>query len=79
MIFCKNKIGKVLIDDVFNVNATSKINIDIVKILIKDLEGKIAPENGSPTYMLVEELKKFGFEILDVELPIIEQLENIVY
>ena len=77
MIFCENKIGKVLIDDEFNIQATKKTNIDLIKIIIKDL--KLAPENGSPTYILANELKKFGFLLLDVQLPLQEQLANMVY
>ena len=77
MIFCENKIGKVLIDDEFNIQATKKTNIDLIKIIIKDL--KLAPENGSPTYILANELKQFDFLLLDVQLPLQEQLANIVY
>ena len=77
MIFCENKIGKVLIDDEFNIQATKKTNIDLIKIIIKDL--KLAPENGSPTYILINELKKIGFKILNTELPPFEQIDEIVY
>lgn len=77
MIFCENKIGKVLIDDEFNIQATKKTNIDLIKIIIKDL--KLAPENGSPTYILINELKKIGFKILNAELPPFEQIDEIVY
>lgn len=77
MIFCENKIGKVLIDDEFNIQATKKTNIDLIKIIIKDL--KLAPENGSPTYILANELKQFDFLLLDVQLPLQEQLANMVY
>ena len=77
MIFCENKIGKVLIDDEFNIQATKKTNIDLIKIIIKDL--KLATENGSPTYILANELKQFDFLLLDVQLPLQEQLANMVY
>ena len=77
MIFCENKIGKVLIDDEFNIQATKKTNIDLIKIIIKDL--KLAPENGSPTYILANKLKQFDFLLLDVQLPLQEQLANMVY
>ena len=77
MIFCENKIGKVLIDDEFNIQATKKTNIDLIRIIIKDL--KLAPENGSPTYILANELKQFDFLLLDVQLPLQEQLANMVY
>ena len=77
MIFCEDKIGKVLIDDEFNIQATKKTNIDLIKIIIKDL--KLAPENGSPTYILANELKQFDFLLLDVQLPLQEQLANMVY
>ena len=77
MIFCENKIGKVLIDDEFNIQKTKKTNIDLIKIIIKDL--KLAPENGSPTYILANELKQFDFLLLDVQLPLQEQLANMVY
>ena len=77
MIYCENKIGRVLIDDEFNIKATSQTNIDFIEIIKKDL--KLAPENGSPTYILANELKKFGFLLLDVQLPLQEQLANMVY
>ena len=77
MIYCENKVGRVLIDDEFNIKSTSQTNIDFIEIIKKDL--KLAPENGSPTYILANELKKFGFIMLDVQLPDIEQVENMVY
>lgn len=77
MIYCKNKIGRILIDDEFNIKATSQTNIDLIEIIKKDL--KLAPENGSPTYILANELKIFGFTILDLKLPPIEQIDEIIY
>lgn len=77
MIYCENKIGRVLIDDEFNIKATSQTNIDFIEIIKKDL--KLAPENGSPTYILANELKQFDFLLLDVQLPLQEQLANMVY
>lgn len=76
MIYCENKIGKVIIDDEFNIKS-SENNINLIKTVIADL--KLAPENGSPTYILANELKKYGFIMLDVQLPPIEQVENMVY
>ena len=76
-VISENKIGKVLIDDEFNIQATKKTNIDLIKIIIKDL--KLASENGSPTYILANELKQFDFLLLDVQLPLQEQLANMVY
>lgn len=77
MIYCENKIGKVIIDDEFNIKATAQTNIDLVETIKKDLN--LSPENGSPTYILANELKKYGFVILDINLPIFEQVENMVY
>ena len=79
MIYCENKLGRALIDDEFNVNVTNKTNLKFIKTIMNELQGKLAPENGSPTYILANELKQFDFLSLDVQLPLQEQLANIVY
>ena len=79
MIYCENKLGRALIDDEFNVNVTNKTNLKFIKTIMNELQVKLAPENGSPTYILANELKQFDFLLLDVQLPLQEQLAYMVY
>lgn len=79
MIYCKDKFDeKYILDDELNVRGSSEAGTKIIKMLIEKLEP-FAPEKGSPTLNLIEELKKNGFIIIDSELPIIEQVKDIVY
>ena len=79
MIYCENKIGRVLIDDEFNIGATDESNLNFIKVVLEGIQDKFAPENGSPTYILANELESFGFLLLDVQLPFQEQLDNVLY
>ena len=79
MIYCENKLGRALIDDEFNVNVTNKTNLKFIKTIMNELQGKLAPENGSATYILANELKQFDFLLLYVQLPLQKQLANKVY
>lgn len=76
MIYCENEAGKVLIDDEFNIK-TNKSNYELIKILINDLD--LAPENGSPTLILQEKLKNYGFKILDIKLPVFEDINGMIF
>ena len=79
MIYCKDKFDeKYMLDDELNIKGSSSSGIKIIEMLIEKLEP-FAPEKGSPTLTLIDELKKNGFEIINFELPLIEQVEDIVY
>lgn len=78
MIYCQDKFEeKYIIDDDFKVKGSANSGIKIIEMLIEDLS--FAPEDGSPTLTLENKLKQNNFKILDLELPIIEQLEDTVY
>lgn len=79
MIYCKDKFNEeFLIDDNLRVKGTSNSGIKIIEMIIEKLEP-FAPENGSPTLIVVEALKKNNFKIIKSELPIMEQLDDVVY
>lgn len=79
MIYCKDKFDeKYLIDDDFNVKGSTDSGIKIIENIIEDLIP-FAPEKGSPTLSLIKELKNNNFTILDSELPVLEQVDDIIY
>ena len=79
MIYCKDKFNEeFLIDDNLRVKGTSDSGIKIIEMIIEKLEP-FAPEKGSPTLIVINALKKNNFEVIKSELPIIEQLDNVVY
>ena len=78
MIYCQDKFDeKYIINDEFKVKGSADSGIKIIEMLINELS--FAPEDGSPTLALEEELKKNDFKILDSELPLDEQIGTVVF
>lgn len=79
MIYIKDNINEIyLIDDNLTIKGTSTVGMRIINMLIDKLKP-FRPENGSPTLALIELLKDKGFEVLDYEMPILEQVKGMVF
>lgn len=79
MIYLKDNLEETyFIDDDLTIKGTSEVGTRIIYAYIEQLKP-FKPENGSPTLLLKNLLEDKGFKIIDFELPIIEQVESIVY
>ena len=79
MIYLEDRFGeKYYISDDFKIGASNKTGLKLIQMAIEELRP-FKPENGSPTLLLIELLKKYNFKVLDYELPIDEQIEGTIF
>ena len=67
MIKFKNETGEFKINDEFEITGTNAAWIKILEKFIEFVSLDFHPDSGDPFLILEEELKKLGFEILEVK------------
>lgn len=79
MIYCKDETDEIFVDDELNIIASNKETLKFAKALLRSIEWDFKPQNGSPTLIFANALEKTGYEIVQVELPLEEQMPGIEF
>ena len=79
MIYGELNKKECFISDDFIVNCDDKNLKKVIENIVELVLYNFEPQNGEPTIIISEELKKMGFEIKDIKMPIIQKLSGIVF